>query len=268
MRARGSPKRCAVMRRSRICSAGWARLPAWCRRRYRRSGELKFYADVSERITAASTASAVLRARAQPPRRRGARAARCRRPRSAIIGRGSRTSAWTSRTSSTIASSSCSMKSRQTGYSAWNRLFDETIATLRFKVGGKELPIEPTLKLLQDRDGEAQGRRRRRWRRPSRPTCDLRAGHQHARQGQGDFRPLARLRGCRRFASSLQPRRARSGRCAGRGRARGLSAAVASLLRAQGALVRQEEARALGPQRAAAVRGTAPSAGTRRRNRC
>lgn len=38
-----------------------------------------------------------------------------------------------------------------TAYSAWNRLFDETIARLRFKVGGKELAIEPTTTLLQDR---------------------------------------------------------------------------------------------------------------------
>src|SRR5215211_4274213 len=41
-----------------------------------------------------------------------------------------------------------------TAYSAWNRLFDETIASLRFKVGGKSLSIEPTLNLLQDRDGK------------------------------------------------------------------------------------------------------------------
>ncbi len=41
----------------------------------------------------------------------------------------------------------------QTAYSAWNRLFDQTISTLRFKVAGKELAIEPTLSLLQDRDG-------------------------------------------------------------------------------------------------------------------
>jgi oligoendopeptidase F len=41
----------------------------------------------------------------------------------------------------------------QSGYSAWNRLFDQTIAGLRFKVRGKELAIEPTLNLLQDRDG-------------------------------------------------------------------------------------------------------------------
>jgi oligoendopeptidase F len=37
-----------------------------------------------------------------------------------------------------------------TGYSAWTRLFDETIASLQFKVGSKVLAIEPTLNLLQD----------------------------------------------------------------------------------------------------------------------
>ncbi len=37
------------------------------------------------------------------------------------------------------------------GYAAWNRLFDQTISSLRFKIGPKELAIEPTLTLLQDR---------------------------------------------------------------------------------------------------------------------
>jgi oligoendopeptidase F len=41
-----------------------------------------------------------------------------------------------------------------TGYSAWNRLFDESIASLRFKVAGKSLAIEPILNLLQDVDGK------------------------------------------------------------------------------------------------------------------
>jgi oligoendopeptidase F len=41
-----------------------------------------------------------------------------------------------------------------TGYSAWNRQFDATIANLRFKIGGKSLAIEPTLNLLVDRAGE------------------------------------------------------------------------------------------------------------------
>ncbi len=41
-----------------------------------------------------------------------------------------------------------------TAASAWNRQFDATIANLRFKVLGKSLAIEPTLNLLADRSGE------------------------------------------------------------------------------------------------------------------
>ena len=37
-----------------------------------------------------------------------------------------------------------------TGHGAWNRLFDETIASLRFRVDGQELTIEPTLSMMQD----------------------------------------------------------------------------------------------------------------------
>jgi oligoendopeptidase F len=37
-----------------------------------------------------------------------------------------------------------------TGYASWNRLFDETMASLRFTVEGEELTIEPTLNLLMD----------------------------------------------------------------------------------------------------------------------
>ena len=59
-----------------------------------------------------------------------------------------------------------------TAYAAWNRLFDATIANLRFKVRAKSLAIEPTLNLLQDRYGEkrkaaARGAGRTR----SRTTC-------------------------------------------------------------------------------------------------
>ncbi len=39
-----------------------------------------------------------------------------------------------------------------TGYSAWNRLFDETVAAMRFKVAGKTMPLEPTLNLMQDKE--------------------------------------------------------------------------------------------------------------------
>jgi oligoendopeptidase F len=37
-----------------------------------------------------------------------------------------------------------------TGYAAFNRLFDETMVSLRFKVSGKALSVEQTLNLLQD----------------------------------------------------------------------------------------------------------------------
>jgi oligoendopeptidase F len=39
-----------------------------------------------------------------------------------------------------------------TGAQAWNRLFDESMAALRFEVDGEQLPIESTLHLLSDRD--------------------------------------------------------------------------------------------------------------------
>jgi oligoendopeptidase F len=39
-----------------------------------------------------------------------------------------------------------------TSRAAWNRLFDETIASLRFEVRGEELTLEPTLNKLQDAD--------------------------------------------------------------------------------------------------------------------
>jgi oligoendopeptidase F len=41
-----------------------------------------------------------------------------------------------------------------TGYAAWNRNYDETIASLRFKIGGKPLSIELALNMLQDVDGK------------------------------------------------------------------------------------------------------------------
>ena len=43
-----------------------------------------------------------------------------------------------------------------TGRGAWNRLFDETIASLRFQVEGQELTLEPTLNLMQDKKQETR----------------------------------------------------------------------------------------------------------------
>jgi len=41
-----------------------------------------------------------------------------------------------------------------TGRGAWNRLFDETMTSLRFSIDGEELTLEPTLNMLQSHDGE------------------------------------------------------------------------------------------------------------------
>ena len=46
-----------------------------------------------------------------------------------------------------------------TGRGAWNRLFDETMASLRFDVDGEELTLEPTLNRLQDADEDMRARR-------------------------------------------------------------------------------------------------------------
>jgi oligoendopeptidase F len=43
-----------------------------------------------------------------------------------------------------------------TGRGAWNRLFDETISALRFKIDDRELTLEPALNLMQDRDQEVR----------------------------------------------------------------------------------------------------------------
>ena len=45
------------------------------------------------------------------------------------------------------------MEKGSTGRAAFNRLFDETMSSLRFDVDGEKLAIEPTLNLLQDQDG-------------------------------------------------------------------------------------------------------------------
>ena len=44
------------------------------------------------------------------------------------------------------------LEKSQTGFGAFNRLFDETMAGLRFHVNGEELTLEPTLNLMQHHD--------------------------------------------------------------------------------------------------------------------
>ena len=42
------------------------------------------------------------------------------------------------------------------GRAAWNRLFDETMARMRFRVGGAEKTVEQTLNMLSDSDGKVR----------------------------------------------------------------------------------------------------------------
>ncbi|MBB3977308.1 oligoendopeptidase F [Rhizobium azooxidifex] len=43
-----------------------------------------------------------------------------------------------------------------TGAAAWNRLFDETMASLRYEIDGEEVPLEVALNLMQDANGETR----------------------------------------------------------------------------------------------------------------
>ncbi len=58
-----------------------------------------------------------------------------------------------------------------TGHAAWNRLFDETIASLRFNVDGEDLTLEPALNLFQDPTRPCAKRRPTPLRRRSRRIC-------------------------------------------------------------------------------------------------
>ena len=90
------------------------------------------------------------------------------------------------------------------------------------------------------RRGQARGRRACAGEDARRQLARVHADHEHARQGQGNLRPLAQVRGRRRFAPPRQSRRARNRRSAGRRGDRRLSAPFASLLCVEGALVRQD----------------------------
>ena len=253
-RRKASARRSGATRRSRICSG---RLMSYAGLVY--SGDTtdpvraKFYGDTQERLTAAS--SELLFFGLELNRIDDAVHGRGhgRRSRWPITGPGSRICARTSPIQLEDKIEKLFHEKSVTGRSAWNRLFDETIASLRFTVRGEELPIEPTLNKLQDPDESVRKDASDALAKTFKAEpAHLHAHHQHARQGQGNLRPLARLRGRGGFAPSRQPGRARGGGGAGLGRARSLSAPVAPLLRPEGEVVRQGQARSLGPQRAPA----------------
>ncbi len=60
------------------------------------------------------------------------------------------------------------LEKSQTSAAAFNRLFDETMAGLRFEVDGETLTLEPTLNLMQSPDEAKRKAGLKRWPRPSR----------------------------------------------------------------------------------------------------
>lgn len=48
------------------------------------------------------------------------------------------------------------LEKSMTGAAAWNRLFDETMASLRYEIDGEEVPLEVALNLMQDANGETR----------------------------------------------------------------------------------------------------------------
>ena len=102
------------------------------------------------------------------------------------------------------------------GAAAWNRLFDDTMAALRFDFEGESLTLEPLLGKLQDPDERKREAAANALAADARREfARLRSHHQHAGQGQGDLRPVAQIRRCRGFAPPRQSGRARGGRGAG-----------------------------------------------------
>ncbi len=142
----------------------------------------------------------------------------------------------------------------QTSRGAFSRLFNETMSALKFPVAGEPAPLgleahaEPPLR--SRRAATAGGGRGAKLRAQGQPA-PLYAHHQHARQGQGDLRPLARL--SRRGGEPPSREQGRGARRRGARfcGARGLSAPLAPLLCDEGTLARHGAALALGPQRTA-----------------
>ena len=140
----------------------------------------------------------------------------------------------------------------------------------------RSLTLEPTLpNLMQDPREDMRPARRPQTRSPRRsgPICGpVHADHQHARQGQGNLRPLARL--CRRgrCAPPRQSRRTCDRRCSGRGgREPPIRASLHRYYRLKAKWFGKVEPRPLGSQRAACPTPLADkvySLGRRRATRC
>ena len=140
-----------------------------------------------------------------------------------------------------------------TGRSAWVRLFDETMAALRFPLDGKELTSAEIFDLMSSKDRGVRERPPSAISGVLAAECPaVRPDHEHLGQGQADRGRLAPVRAPDLLAQPRQPGRGRGGRRADRGRPRRLPADLAPLLRAEGPLAGSGAVGVLGPQRAAA----------------
>ena len=176
----------------------------------------RFFQTMQERVNEIGTQAPVLHPRDQPDRGR-----RARRPSSRSRPRLARYRPWLRDVRSFRPHQLDDEIERVlheksvTGRSAWVRLFDETMAGLRFPLDGRELTSAEIFDLLSDQDRarrEAAGELDREVLGAQRPP--VRADHQHARQGQADRGRLAPVR-----APDLEPQPRQPGRGRGRRRA-------------------------------------------------
>jgi len=143
----------------------------------------------------------------------------------------------------------------QTGAGAWNRLFDETMASLTFEVDGETLRLEPTLNLLMDHD-----ERRRRsaaealaktFKENLRVFTLITNTLAKDKEISDRWRKFEDIADSRHLSNSVE----REVVDALVSSVHGLSAAVPSLLSDEGEVARKGEARPLGPECATAPGG-------------
>ena len=156
-----------------------------------------------------------------------------------------------------------------TGYSAWNRQYDDTIAALRFKIGGKDLSIEPALNFMQDADGkkrkEAAQALAKTFKANLRPFTLITNTLAKDKEISDRWRGFKDVADARHLSNRVEPEVVEALVEAVRAAYPKLSHRYYAL---EGEMVRQEDAALLGPQRAAAEgRAAHDSLGRRARHR-
>ena len=156
-----------------------------------------------------------------------------------------------------------------TGRGAWNRLFDETLATLRFDVEGEKLPLEPTLNRLVDPDEERRKHAAEALAATFKENLRLFTHITNVlakdKSISDEWRGFKDVAAARHLSNRVEPEVVDALVAAVHDAYPQLSHRYYAL---KAALARQGPARPLGPQRAAPKRSTGVSAGRRRAARC